>query len=227
MQHDQRGSHLSSAKAKTALALRLLKYTAGTFLMMAPLVSTAIAKPKNVIITRHGDKPPVGNCLSLQGLERAAALAYYFAGTPLYNTPPISHIFAEYKGKENSSMRSVQTCAPTATHLKLPLNSSFSRKQIPEIAKEILTNAKYENSTVLVCWDHGSINELVQALGGEAPDKWEHDVFDQVFMLTYQADAKPKFQKILQKLMFGDRATFEDKPQPLAPISVKCPDKVL
>jgi len=203
------------------------KSIAGIFLIIATLASTAMAKPKNIIITRHADRPLADNCLSLQGLERAAALAYYFAGTPLYNNPPISHVFAEFKGKESSSIRSIQTCTSIATHLNLPLNTSYSQKQTAEFAKEVLTNPKYNDSTVLVCWNHGGINPLVQALGGDDPGKWEGNVFDQVYMLTYEGESKPKFQKILQKLMFGDRATFEDKPQPLPPISVKCPEKAL
>jgi len=203
------------------------KPIAGAFLIMAALISTAMAKPKNIIITRHADRPLADNCLSLQGLERAAALAYYFAGTPLYNNPPISHVFAEFKGKENASIRSIQTCASIATHLKLPLNTSYNQKQIDEFVKEILTNPKYNDSSILICWNHRGINPLVQALGGEDPGKWEGDVFDQVYVLTYEGESKPKFQKILQKLMFGDRATFEDKPQTLPPISVKCPEKVL
>lgn len=203
------------------------KSITGTVLMMAALVSTALAKPKNIIITRHADRPLADNCLSLQGLERSAALAYYFAGTPLYNNPPISHVFAEFKGKESVSIRSIQTCASIAAHLKLSLNTNYNQKQTDEFAKEILTNPKYNGSSILICWNHGGINPLVQALGGEDPGKWKSDIFDQVYILTYEGEAKPKFQKILQKLMFGDRATFEDQPHPLPPISVKCPEKVL
>lgn len=203
------------------------KFIAGTFLLLAAFVSTAIAKPKNIIIIRHADRPLEDNCLSLQGLERSAALGYYFAGTPLYNTPPIAHIFAEFKGKESSSIRSIQTCTSIANHLKLPLNANYYPKEIDKFSKDILTNPKYNDSTVLICWNHSGITPLVRALGGEDPGKWKHDVFDLVYMLTYEGEAKPKLQKVLQKLMFGDRATFEDKPQPLPPISVQCPGKAL
>ena len=141
------------------------KSIAGAFLITIALASSALGKPKNIVITRHADRPEADNCLSLQGLERAAALAYYFAGTPLYNTPPIAHVFAEFKGKDSSSTRSIQTCTSIANHLTLPVNTDYKPKEVAKLSKEILTNPKYNNTTVLICWNHGNINKLVNALG--------------------------------------------------------------
>lgn len=173
------------------------------------VISTAVhATPKKVIIIRHAEKIQKGLDLNLQGYERASALPYYFSGTPLYNDLPISHVFATSLDEPKPLRRTSQTCRPTADHLNLPLNTQFKNTETNEIAEEILKNPKYNNSTVLICWSHGHIAPIVQALGGEDPGHWSHNTYDQVYMLTFEGSSKPKFQKILQKLMFGDRAAF-------------------
>jgi len=74
----------------------------------------------------------------------------------------------------------------------------------------------FRTGDVLVCWSHGHIRPIVLALGAEDPRNWDEDIYDQVYMITFENGKDPKFQKILQKLMFGDRTTFEDKsPSPL------------
>lgn len=173
------------------------------------------AKPKHVILIRHGEKIPGENHLDLKGFERAAALAYYFSGTPLYNQPPITHVFATALSNADSSLRPIQTCTPTANHYRLPLNIGFQVNQTQEIAKELLTNPKYENATVLICWSHGHIRPIVQALGAPDPGHWNKNIYDQVYVITFDEKGNPSLEKILQKLMYGDRTTFNDSPPPL------------
>jgi hypothetical protein len=174
------------------------------------------ATPKNVIIIRHAEKIQGGNNLNLRGYERAAALAYYFSGTPLYNDPAPTHIFASALSEPDSSVRPIQTCTPIANHYNVPLKIDFKHTETDQLAQEILKNPKYDGSTVLICWSHGHIRPIVLALGGEDPGKWPKDIFDQVYLLSFDGSKKPKLQKILQKLMFGDRASFTDQP-PLLP----------
>ncbi len=190
------------------------------------------ATPKNVIIIRHANKIPSPkgmtlegpNHLDLRGYERAAALAYYFSGTPLYNDPPITHIFASGLKEADSSVRPIQTCAPIANHYHLPLDIAFKPTKTKELAQEILTNPKYNDSTILVCWEHVNIRPLVLALGAEDPGKWEFDVFDQVYMLVFDEKGKPKLTKILQQLMYGDRQSFDSPEPPLPPVTTKRTD---
>lgn len=186
-----------------------------------------VGVPNNIIITRHADKVlPNGSCLSLQGLERASALPYYFSGTPLYNNPPITHVFAAYNKGKHPHIRCEQTCKPIADHLKLPLNTKYNEHQSSALAQELLTHSQYNNTTVLICWDHQFIRSLIIALGGEDTGLWPNNVFDQVYMLTFNKGAKPTIQKSLQKLMFGDRMSFDAQPTPLPPIPVTCPNVI-
>ena len=173
--------------------------------------SEIAATPKRVILIRHAEKVPKEKHLNLKGFERAAALPYYFSFTPFYNNPPISYIFAAALENPDASLRPIQTCMPIANHYNLPLNIDFKPRQTKELAYELLSNPKYDNSTVLICWSHGKIGKIVVALGADDPGTWPPDIFDQVYVVTFKEGNKPLLQKILQQLMFGDRTTFIDK----------------
>jgi hypothetical protein len=179
------------------------------------LSSHVFAEPRNVIIIRHAEKIPKENHLDLKGFERAAALPYYFSNNPIYNDPPITHVFAAGLENADSSIRPIQTCTPTANHYKLPLNIDFMHTQTKELANELLTQPKYNNATVLVCWSHGHIPPIALALGTDDPGLWDKTIFDQVYFIRFEKDKKPKLEKILQKLMFGDRIHFNDAPLPI------------
>ncbi|MBY0502001.1 MAG: histidine phosphatase family protein [Alphaproteobacteria bacterium] len=197
-------------------------------LTLALLVSyspSLTAVPKNVIIIRHGEKIPGENHLDLKGFERANALSYYFSRTPLYNDPTITHIFATGLSETDSSVRPIQTCTPTANYYKLPLNIDFKVDETNELAQELLTNSKYNDTTVLVCWSHGYVRSIISALGAKDPGAWDDRVYDQVYMVTFKPNNKPILNIILQKLMFGDRATFKDSPPPLPPPTTKRVDE--
>ncbi|HUX79715.1 MAG TPA: hypothetical protein VMW10_08250 [Alphaproteobacteria bacterium] len=183
-------------------------------LVLSLLIGASVeiaAVPKNVILIRHAEKVPGEKHLDLHGLERAAALPYYLSYTPLYNNPPITHIFAAGLDGDNASQRPIQTCTPIANHYKLPLNTDFKPLQTTELANELLTSPIYENTTVLICWSHGKLKRIVTALGANDPGGWATNIFDQVYLVTFEEGKKPILQKILQKLMFGDRVTFNDK----------------
>ncbi|MBS0271625.1 MAG: histidine phosphatase family protein [Proteobacteria bacterium] len=180
-----------------------------TFLILAIALisfSKVDAIPRTVILIRHGEKVPDENYLSVKGLERAGALPYYFSNTSLYNNPPITYIFAAGQETPTSSVRPIQTCKPTADFYKLPLNTNFKPYQTSELAKELLTNSIYDNTTVLICWSHGHIGQIVTDLGAENPGKWKHDIFDQVYLVSFDNGKASKVQTIMQKLMFGDRS---------------------
>ncbi len=74
-----------------------------------------------------------------------------------------------------------------------------------------------------MCWEHDNIPNLIEALGAGNPGVWDDDIFDQVYLLTYKNGEKPQIQKVLQQLMYGDRATVDATPMPLPEIAVPCP----
>jgi hypothetical protein len=187
--------------------------------------SSLHATPKHVIIIRHAEKIPGENHINLKGFERAEALPYYFSGNPIYNNPPISYIFATALGEADSSVRPIQSCTPTSNYFNIDLEIDFKHTETRDLANELLKNPQYNGKTVLICWTHGHIRELVTAFGADDPGVWEDNIFDQVFFLTFEGTTKPKFDIFLQKLMFGDRASFQDKAPPLPPPSKKSVDE--
>jgi hypothetical protein len=183
------------------------KWALAFCLLLLPSLNV-FSKPTQVIIIRHAEKNLTGESLNPQGLSRAGALPYYFVYNPLYNKSPITYVFATRLKGPIELARTYQTCKPTADYLKLPIDTNYTHTEVQAIAHEILTNPKYDHSTILVCWTHGYIEDLVEALGGNNPGKWDKTVFDQVYVLTFDINGKLILRKELQKLMYGDRSSF-------------------
>lgn len=181
----------------------MLKYT-----LLCILFATAplLAKPKQVIIIRHGEKPENGDSLNLKGKERAAALAPFFLGNPLvltFGTP--SAIYTTDPNAPEDVKRSYQTVYPLSQALKIPIQSSFSRTQIDELSSDVLKESSYEGKMVLISWVHQYIPQIAALLGAkDAPKTWDPNVFDRLWIITYQDDGSTVFENKPQALLFGD-----------------------
>lgn len=169
------------------------------------------ATPKQVLIIRHGEKPgdPAvdseadGRDLSTRGFERAGALAPYIPAT--FGAPDF--LFATQASKHSN--RPVETITPLAQALQLDIDAKHGDDDYPKVAADILGNAKYHGKRVLICWHHGKIPELAQALGGIPPQSpWPGAVFDRVWQIDYpQESASPQnlaVNNLAQMLLFGD-----------------------
>ncbi|HZY86891.1 MAG TPA: hypothetical protein VFE78_18805 [Gemmataceae bacterium] len=120
-------------------------------------------------------------------------------GPPRFRAPDF--LFAA-KASANSN-RPVETITPLAVALQLEMNAKHSDDDYPKVASDILTNAKYARKVVLVCWHHGNIPRLAEALGAQGPLLWPGGVFDRVWQITY-ADGSASFQNLPQMLLFND-----------------------
>ncbi len=57
---------------------------------------------------------------------------------------------------------------------------------------------------MLIAWHHGNIPELVHALGANnVPDKWNDDVFDRVWQISYENGAA-KWKDVPENALPGD-----------------------
>ena len=127
---------------------------------------SALSQPAQVLIIRHAEKPDVGNHLSLQGQERAAALVPYFRGTAAvlrFKTPVA--IYAQAMKKPTSSGAPIETVQPLADALHLTLNTSFERDAFKSMVCEIMGNPAYAGRSVLICWEHDVIPGIAAAFG--------------------------------------------------------------
>jgi hypothetical protein len=186
--------------------LRIKWFFLSGFLLFSFLANNIYSKPAQVILIRHGEKPQVGEHLSLKGEERAAALAPYFMETKdlLIFGHPVA-IYATKINGQDKSQRTQETVTPLAKALNLPISADYIAKEYEKAATDILKNPAYEGKMVLVCWEHHRIPLFTQALGvSDSLPKWHGDVFDQLWIVNFLTDGKLTFQIKQQALLFGD-----------------------
>jgi hypothetical protein len=171
----------------------------------------AATLPSAILIIRHGEKPgdpstdsPTdGPDLSPRGYERAGALAPYVPAT--FGAPDF--LFATQASAHSN--RPAETITPLSLALKLEINSDYADGDYATLAGKLLADGTYAGKLVLICWHHGNIPGLTQALGGTPPvPKWPGTVFDRVWQLNYPAvqtaDESLPVTNLAQKLLYGD-----------------------
>ena len=159
------------------------------------------AQPQQVLLIRHAEKS--GDIddihINAQGQKRAEALPKLFEKS--FAKPDF--IFAAKQSKHSN--RCVETVTPLAKHLNLKIHDKFEDNEFGELANELLTNPKYANKVVLVCWHHGNLPDLATKLKAtDVPHEWKDAVFDRVWLITYGDSGKVKFTKRHQMLLLGD-----------------------
>lgn len=143
--------------------------------------------PRRVMIIRHAEKPADDQNihLSQQGWDRAAALVGLFG--PGGRLAGVEYLIAAKRSKHSN--RSVETLMRLSGVLAEDIDHGYDEDEYKELAKRIKTGKKYQGSTVLICWHHGTIPALAKALGVKAsnlPSKsWPDEVFDRVWIIDF------------------------------------------
>ena len=171
----------------------------------------------NILLIRHAEKPANGSLLAVPGQERAAAYTIYFQNFATNGGRPLKLNYLFATADSNASQRPRLTLEPLAQALDLKLNSKHSNSDYLKVADVILQKPKYDNSDILICWHHGKILKLAEALGvdpGKLPPsanwpspEWPDDVFGWVLQICYGADGKIDTAQTLclnQRLMYDD-----------------------
>ena len=185
------------------------------FLTLSVLVfPQLIAVPAQIIIVRHGEKPPGDeDNLNTKGRERAQALAVFFKEDPFvldFGLPSAIFAFKAVSG------RAPETMTPLALQLGIPIDADFT-SQVPEMVAELILNdPKYEGKVVLMCWDHSRLPLLISALKGPLLHKPPGERFDLIYKLTYTDPANPTLCIGLQNLMKDDDTKLPDDYLPYA-----------
>jgi hypothetical protein len=172
--------------------------------------AVASTAPAVVFIMRHAEKP-VGEDksgdLTPTGFKRAALIPTLFVMQPGASTPARfpkpDAIFATDAAKHSN--RPIETITPLAQTLHMKINHDFADVETGPLAKKIL-GGQYAGKVVVVCWHHGEIPHLAQALGVTgAPKKWDPDVFDRIWEVRW-VDGKAQLQILPEHLLPGDSA---------------------
>ena len=118
--------------------------------------------PNVILVMRHAEKPTDDHDphLSPPGKERAEKLATYIPDT--FGKPGLC-----LRGR-GLNARPLETIEPLAAALGLDPKTPFADAQYAELAQLLLSDAKYANKLIVVCWHHGEIPALMRALGAKA-----------------------------------------------------------
>ena len=141
-----------------------------------------------ILVMRHGEKSPDLNDphLTAAGAERAKSLATYI---PTQFGKP-DFIFATANSKHSS--RPFETVLPLSQVIGMPIDQSYADQDYGALALTIRQNEKYQDKCVLICWHHGNIPSLMNALGavtGSYADPWPHTTFNMIIKLTIENDS--------------------------------------
>ena len=138
--------------------------------------------PPIIYLIRHGEKPaklPNGqdaNGLSPLGLKRAQYLVSVFGKSSAYN---IQYILAEKPLDDGSRARPSETVTPLAESLGLEIDISIPRDDAQGAANAAKSYRGPGN--VLVCWEHGQLAKIAEAMGVEGNFVYPGDRFDLIW----------------------------------------------
>jgi hypothetical protein len=185
----------------------------GVLVLLLVCAAPCQARPGQVIIIRHGEKPPDGTTnfnLSRKGKIRAAAIAAYFHSDarelPHGRPTAIFAMGADDKPSEDHSHRPVETVQPLAYLLDMPIQGQFTHNRYLQMVKHVLEDPRYDGKIVLICWAHGVLPNIAKAFGvkNPSPDPWPEDLYDRLWVLDFKEDGNVTFRNLPQKLLFGD-----------------------
>jgi broad specificity phosphatase PhoE len=145
-----------------------------------------------ILIIRHAEKPEEGPQLSAEGQRRAEAYVEYFSHFQINTqTVRVDCLIAAADSKQ--SRRPRLTLRPLSKALDLKINTRFEDKDYDALAEDLRTED--HGKTILICWHHGSIPGLVQALGVDPwtllpGGKWPQEQFGWVLQLRYDHNGR-------------------------------------
>jgi hypothetical protein len=145
-------------------------------------VSMNAPHPDNlkIVIIRHGEKPPIGDNLNCQGVNRSLLLPALI--TTKFGVPDYVYVPAISQGKSTVRSRMFQTVTPLVAKYNLKVNSTYDEQDFDNIA----TDLKTKTGTVLLVWEHKAIVPLVKALGITAKHlTWPDGDFDTIYIITF------------------------------------------
>ena len=162
--------------------------------------------PAQVFIVRHGEKMADGPDLNARGRARAAAIGSWFTTNVavLTSGAPVA-IYAAAPPKAGGSMRSIETCTPYAEEQHLTVDGTFQKDDGVGATAKLLADPKIAGNSALFCWEHNAIPQLARALGApDVPNSWPDDVYDRVWVLSYENGRVTSFKNLPEQLLPGD-----------------------
>jgi phosphohistidine phosphatase SixA len=150
-----------------------------------------------ILLMRHAEKSgdPMDPHLSQDGYARADKLADYIPAT--FGQPQFIIVSSISKG----SVRSIETMKPLSQKIGVPIDATHAAQDYGDLASQLLSESRYAGTLIVVCWHHGNIPSLAQALRskpGSYPDPWDPQVFNLILELTYVDDTEPDVKTLVE-----------------------------
>ncbi len=164
--------------------------------------------PAQIVFLRHAEKPDEGAELNERGRTRASALVGLFThdARALEHGPAVA-IFAMRPHGKKGSVRAIQTMEPTARALGLTSDTHFSREEFAPLVQTLMSAKAYEGKTVIVCWEHNVIPEMLKAFGWTTgPTTWSGKSYDRLWLLDFETGKPVRFRDLPQNLLAGDNS---------------------
>ena len=175
---------------------RSIRPLAALALCLLPLAVRGATDPGHgpanatVLIIRHAEKSDDGDGLTPAGETRAKAYVKYFQDFKFQSQPATPNVIFAAADSRNSRRPRI-TVEPLAHALGLNVNTSFDDKDYRALADELRAHQAGKN--ILLCWHHGRLREMLQALGAN-PDEllpggeWPSGVYHWLIVLRYDAN---------------------------------------
>jgi hypothetical protein len=178
--------------------------------------------PRHILLIRHAEKTGAKEDvhLSPKGQERAAVLDRLFIASKERPEPFPAPDFLFAASHHKDSQRPVETLTPLSRKLMLAINDRFDNKLpttgqndekpakkpgMAELRDELFGSPKYAGKTILISWRHSTLAALAKTLGASnVPEKWEDEVFDRVWQISYDDQGQATFRNRPQRLLPGD-----------------------
>lgn len=162
-----------------------------------------------ILIIRHAEKPDNGPGLSSAGEARATAYVRYFRDLRLDSGPVQLDYLVAAEDSEHSQ-RSRLTLEPLSQALGLKPDLRFQSRRPQDLARELRTHA--HGRTILICWHHGEIPELLRELGASPESllpggQWPARAFGWMLCLRYDEQGRlipNQSRRLKEHLMPGD-----------------------
>ncbi|TID27375.1 hypothetical protein E6O75_ATG00142 [Venturia nashicola] len=128
--------------------------------------TSLVTKPSKptVFFIRHGEKPPFGDGLSVDGLQRAECLRNVFAKNSSFH---INLIIAQKPQPDGSRKRPYDTVLPLSRDLGLKVYTHCERDDVACVGETIRDYKGRGN--ILVCWEHRTMSNITYLLGDMNP----------------------------------------------------------
>jgi hypothetical protein len=179
----------------------------GRIVLLSLMAAVSVsARPAQVILIRHGEKPADDAELHLseRGKKRAEALVDFFLTNPAMTNRGVPNVLIASKVTGNGhGQRPSETLQPLAEKLHLSVQTPFLAWDYAALAHQVLTSPEYDGKIVVICWVHEELTDLAAALGVKLPPPWKGSVFDRAWVINWRGN-KTKMKDLPQRLLPGD-----------------------